>query len=252
MAFLQCEMRSESLRNETTMAVILPYDKSKKTEPRAVLYLLHGRGLNALSWLRYANIELFAEEHNIAVVMPQAGRSFFTDMAFGGNYFTYVTEELPELCSKMFHLDNSPEKTFIAGISMGGYGTLKCILNYPERYAAAAAISSVTDITWRINDTPRDSPAYRDIQAIFGEEPKAGKGDDLFALVSGAAQSAKKPRLFMACGDKDIRLEQNKRLSDFLEKHGFDNTWLQWEGDHDWNFFNPAMEKALAFMFEAR
>jgi len=248
MAFLQCEIRSLSLRNETTLAAILPYDKTKK-DPQSTLYLLHGRGSHALSWLRYANIELFAEENNIAVIMPQADRTFYTDMVFGGSYFTYVTEELPEFCSRIFHLDNAPEKTYVAGISMGGYGTLKCIMNYPERYAAAAAISSVTDITWRIWDTARDSPEYRDIQAVFGEDPKAGASDDLFALAPKAAKAAKKPRLFMACGDQDLRQEQNQRFSDWLKKHGYDNTYDHSEGDHNWHYFNPVMDKALAFMF---
>ena len=124
MALLQCEIRSEALRMDTTLVVVLPYDKTKAA-PKAVLYLLHGRSLNALSWSRCTNVELFAEKHNIALVMPQAGRSFFTDMCFGPDYFSYVTEELPLLCAKMFHLDTSPEKSYVAGISMGGYGTLK-------------------------------------------------------------------------------------------------------------------------------
>ena len=250
MALLQCEIDSESLRMDTQLIVFLPHDKSKAAVPRAILYLLHGRGSSGLSWIRNTNIELFAIKHGLALIMPSAGRSFYTDMAFGGAYFSYITQELPELCKKMFHLDYGPENTYIAGISMGGYGTLKCVLNYPERYAAAAAIGSVTDIAWRINDTPAGSGPYRDLQGVFGADPAIEQTDDLFALAPIAAQSPHKPGLFMACGNQDDKQEQNQRLSDILKKNGFDNTYLNWDGGHNWDFFLPAMDKALAFVFE--
>lgn len=249
MAFLQCEIRSESLRMSTRICVILPQDKSRLTAPGPVLYLLHGKGSNALSWMRFGSIERYANKYDLVVIMPEAGRSFYTDMRYGGDYFSYITRELPELCGRMFHINTSPENTYIAGISMGAYGVLKCALNCPESYSGCVAISPVTDITWRIQDTPLNSPAYRDLQGVFGADLKIAKEDDLFVLADSFTGKKKHPRLFFATGDRD-KLDQNQRFSDLLNRKGFENTFVHWDGVHDSLFFEPALEKGMSFLFE--
>jgi S-formylglutathione hydrolase FrmB len=229
--------------------VILPQDKPQLTTSGPVLYLLHGKGSSALSWMRFSSIERYANKYDLVVIMPEAGRSFYTDMRYGGDYFTYITRELPELCGRMFHMNTSSENTYIAGISMGAYGVLKCALNCPELYAGCVAISPVTDITWRIQDTPINSPAYRDLQGVFGVKPKAAKEDDLFALAESFDEKQKHPRLFFATGDRD-KLDQNQRFSDLLNRKGFYNTFVHWDGVHDLVFFESALEKGMSFLFD--
>lgn len=58
----------------------------------------------------------------LAVVMPEVGRSFYTDMAAGSKYWTFISEELPEIARKFFGLSERREENFAAGLSMGGYG----------------------------------------------------------------------------------------------------------------------------------
>jgi S-formylglutathione hydrolase FrmB len=230
---------------ETSLAVLLP--RNPKPVPGGTLYLLHGRGQSALSWIRHSRIEDHAEKYGMAVIMPEGARSFYTDMHYGGDYFSYITEELPALCGRMFRIEEGPEKTYIAGLSMGGYGALKCAFNRPEQYAGCAAFSAVTDIRWRLENTPRDSPAYRDLRGVFGAEPEPGEADDLFALAGPAAQAAKHPRLFISCGGEDIRLEQNRRLSALLREAGYDHEFQQWPGGHEWDFWEVSIQKALLF-----
>ena len=90
--------------------------------------------------------------------MPEVNRSFYTDMAYGPEYFTYITEELPGLCESMFHISTSSEDRYIAGMSMGGYGCLKAALSHPECYTGCAAISAVTNIHTKIESTPDSAP----------------------------------------------------------------------------------------------
>jgi S-formylglutathione hydrolase FrmB len=149
----------------------------------------------------------------------------------------------------MFHLEQDPAKTWIAGLSMGGYGALKCAFTYPDRYAGCGAFSSVTDIHWRLEDTQRDSGGYRDLQGVFGVPPEAAAGEDLFALAGEAARAPKRPRLMITCGDRDIRRDQNRRLSALLAEQGYPHEYLEWPGDHEWDFWDASIKKALGFFF---
>ncbi|MDR3193591.1 MAG: prolyl oligopeptidase family serine peptidase [Treponema sp.] len=251
MAFLQCEIRSDSIRMSTSLCVILPQDGAEA--PRGMtLYLLHGRGQSAQAWSRYSRIESYAERYGIAVIMPEAGRSFYTDMRNGGSYFTYLTRELPEICGRLFHIPSGPDKTYIAGLSMGGYGALKCCFNRPDLYAGCAAFSSVTDIHWRLENTRKDDPGYRDLQGVFGEKFEPGREDDLFAMAAEAAKSPRRPRLFLTCGNEDVRLEQNLRLSELLRREGYDHAFQRWPGGHDWDFWETSIQKALEFFMPPR
>ena len=139
MAFFHCEIASESLRMATAVDVILP-DKGELSEVKT-LYLLHGLTDDCTGWTRYTAVERYARERGLAVVLPEVQRSFYTDMAYGLPYFTYVSEELPAVCRRMFGLGAARDQNYIFGLSMGGYGAMKCALTYPDRYAGAASFS---------------------------------------------------------------------------------------------------------------
>jgi putative tributyrin esterase len=95
-----------------------------------------------------SSIERYAQENNLAVIMPSVDRSWYTNTAYGANYFDFITEELPELCHKAFGgLSEKREDNIIAGLSMGGYGAVKTALTYPEKYGACIALSGAFDIT---------------------------------------------------------------------------------------------------------
>ncbi|MEI0737949.1 hypothetical protein VQ056_16860 [Paenibacillus sp. JTLBN-2024] len=66
---------------------------------RAARYLLHGAGDNASTWHRLTTIELYAAKYGCTVIMPEANRSYYTDMEYGLEYFRYVTQELPDLAA---------------------------------------------------------------------------------------------------------------------------------------------------------
>src|SRR5262245_52048408 len=122
MALLTCHVYSEALEVKTTISIVLP--RTTKGEA-PVLYLLHGRTDDHTSWQRYTSIERYAEAAGLAVVMPSAHNSFYADEVRGHPYWTYVSEELPSIVQSLFRVSDRPEDTFVAGLSMGGYGALK-------------------------------------------------------------------------------------------------------------------------------
>ena len=111
-----------------------------------LLYLLHGLSDDHTAWVRYTSIERYADAYGLAVVMPQVHRSFYTDQAHGGAFWTFLAEELPELVQRFFVVSARREDTFVAGLSMGGYGALRWALRRPGRFAAAASLSGALDV----------------------------------------------------------------------------------------------------------
>ena len=94
MALLHCELDSKSVRMPTSVMAILPHDVISTSQSPKVLYLLHGCSHNYSVWSRYTSLERYCLPYNLAVIMPEVNRSFYTDMAYGPEYFTYITEEL--------------------------------------------------------------------------------------------------------------------------------------------------------------
>lgn len=155
MAHLRCDFFSESLSHSTSMTVLLPQRTTTRIGmaghpadgPPPVLYLLHGLSDDDTIWLRRTSIERYAAPLGLAVVMPQAQRGFYTDQAYGGRYWTFLTAALPGLLCSLFRVSVRREDTFVAGLSMGGYGAFTWALRQPDRFAAAANLSGAVDIT---------------------------------------------------------------------------------------------------------
>ena len=136
-----------------------------------VLYLLHGLSDDDTIWLRRTSIERYVAPLGLAVVMPQVHRSFYTDEAYGGRYWTFLSEELPALVGSLFRVSSRREDTFVAGLSMGGYGALKWALRQPERFAAAASLSGAVHVAGL--RTRRDRPEDpRLLERVFGDRPR--------------------------------------------------------------------------------
>src|ERR671939_265941 len=163
MVHLRCDFFSEALSLSTSMTVLLPQQTTTQiglagravSGPPPVLYLLHGLSDDDTIWLRRTSIERYVAPLGLAVVMPQVHRSFYTDEAYGGRYWTFVSQELPELVGRFFRVSQRREDTFVAGLSMGGYGALKLALRRPERFAAAASLSGALGVMRRISGPGR-------------------------------------------------------------------------------------------------
>ena len=250
MALLHCELDSKSVRMPTSVMAILPHDVISTSQSPKVLYLLHGCSHNYSVWSRYTSLERYCLPYNLAVIMPEVNRSFYTDMAYGPEYFTYITEELPGLCESMFHISTSSEDRYIAGMSMGGYGCLKAALSHPECYTGCAAISAVTNIHTKIESTPDSAPKKRDFRAIFGENLLISNQDDLYTLALQAKASGKPlPDFHLFCGTKDHFYQEILVFCDFLKKQEFSVSFDGWTGTHDWDFWDQAIFKVITHFF---
>lgn len=256
MARIQLDLHSDVLGKAMSATVILPQKNNTligmKTEGSPVcdtLWLLHGLSDDHTIWSRRTSIERYASERGIAVVMPGADRSWYTDMKYGGAYFTYLTEELPAVCRSLFRcMSADREHNLIAGLSMGGYGAMKAALTYPDRYRAAASLSGALDLNRYIGGKdPGDNPEW---YAILGNFADFENGpNDLFAVARRAAFGIH-PDLFLWCGTEDGLLGDNRRFVAHLKTLGIFCEYRESEGDHSWQYWDKHIQSALSFFFD--
>ena len=245
MAHVRCDFRSEVMEMNTSMTVVLP--EGTALEERPVVYLLHGLEDNCTGWARYTSVERYAREHQAALVIPEAQRSWYADMRTGLPYFRFVHDELPALCRRFFRFSAAREKNYVMGLSMGGYAALRCALQTPERYAGVAAFSAVTDLPRRV--ARAEGRLRGEFAAIFGPELSVPEDCDLFALAE-RADAARLPEIYLACGEQDELCPDVERFAAALAERGAPVRFEGWNGGHDWGFWDGAARRAFDRMWK--
>ena len=258
MAYIELTYRSAALKMNVTVSVVLPEKKGGAGAPGEgtfkTLYLLHGLTDNHTDWIRKSNIERYAMEHGIAVVMPEVARSWYTDTRYDMKYFTFVADELPAVCRSYFKgMSPRREDNLIAGLSMGGYGALKVALRRPDAFCACAALSGSLDIT-------RQGRPYllEEWQSLFGYDLKdaselKGSEHDVFALARKNHEAGVAfPKLYLWCGLQDSLIEVNRAYHAMLEELHVPHRFEESEGDHSWPWWDRHIRTALAFLMEEK
>jgi len=252
MAQLRVDFASEALALGTSMTVLLPERASTQigltghasAAPPPVLYLLHGLTDDNTAWTRYTSIERYAAARGIAVVMPQVHRSFYADEANGSRFFTFLSQELPAVVSSFFRVSTRREDTFVAGLSMGGYGAFKWALREPARFAAAASLSGALDVAGmeRHDDRPH---IVELLGRVFGR-PVAGTDDDLLHLLAAGRRDL--PRLLLRCGTEDHLLGANQRFVAACREHDVDLDADFGPGAHEWGYWDTQIQTVLDWL----
>lgn len=256
-----CNFFSKVLNNHVDVNVLLPAMPdnahifhsleevyAQRTIP--VLYLLHGALDDYSMWLRQTNIERFAEEAGIAVVMPSGQNGFYSNAIYGLQYFDYITKELPAFIEYTFPVSKERKDRFIAGPSMGGYGASKCAMSCPDRYQAFGDFSGAVDpekLEPLMKEMGFDFFRY---DFIFGGSDKVtGSKDDLKVLAVNCRHLAVKPHAFIACAQEDYNnYEMNYQLHLKLEECGFETYFFAGHGGHNWIYWDKCIEAFIKLM----
>lgn len=270
MALLHVNFFSEVLGLSCSMDVILPelargqigMPGAGRTDDVPVLYLLHGMSDDHTIWQRRTSIERYAAPIGLAVVMPTTHLGWYTDTCYGLDYFTFIADELPEICHSLFpQLTRERDRTFAAGLSMGGYGAFKLALARPERFGRAASLSGALDIIGQMRYAAASSDEGLHVgkprefwTAAFGEPGEPGFEDnDLLVLAERARSICSDagiafPELWAWCGTEDGLLDQNRRVTTALSDMGYSVDYHESEGAHTWDRWDAQIRPALEFL----
>ena len=233
MAYFRIDFYSSVLDMATDIILTVP--EGIEVENAPVVLLLHGLGDNASGWSRYTRCEQYGREKGVIIVLPEVQRSFYMDMDEGLDYLTYITEELPLWIKKTFRFNG---KWYVMGLSMGGYGALKCGLLRRDLFCGMAAFSPVADIRRWFEE--HDNDEQRAVRKIIGEE------DDIYYLFKRYGENS---QLFLSCGTEDGLFSHSLGLSEYLDNLPVvKKTWFV-EGTHSWRFWDESLSRALDYYF---
>lgn len=258
MAILQYKISSQALGTKTNVTVILPTPSPFELEQRLgerfyedgrkyqVLYLYHGTHGDSWDWLRFSRIESYAQQRRLAVVMPEVLNSSFHNIPNSYAYYDYVSQELPRIINWTFPISRRRENTFVAGLSMGGSGAFKVGMANPETFGAVASLSGGFQLAERIEADRTCLHA-----AAFGpEERLTGTVEDPYWLARELVERGTDyPRLYLCCGTEDaLCYASNVEFRSYLDKIGFDYTYHEQPGGHDWDFWDSEIRRVLDWL----
>ena len=252
MALIQMCFLSTALKRTVPVTVILPVDNTAFAQKKKVfptLYLLHGLLGSHMDWVSNTRIQQWAEERGLAVVMPSGENSFYIDQQLPNqDYGAFIGQELVEMTRRTFPLSHKREETFLAGLSMGGFGAIRNGLKYADTFGYVAGLSSAVHIFEMAPDAPGRTLFQEDL--VFGDLEAARKTDKnpRVALSRARSSGMEIPRLYMCCGLQDSLLASNRSLRDYFLDNGVSLTYRESEGKHDWDFWYSQIQNVLDWL----
>ena len=257
MALMHVQFYSNVLEKAAGMEVLLPEpykDRPGISSPGypvrlKSLYLLHGLTNDHTAWQRQSRLERYAAGLPLAVIMPDGGRSFYTDMACGPKYWTFLSQELPRLCEHMFPLSPRREDRFVCGLSMGGYGAVKLGVNRPDLFSYAASLSGALQVERFLEGA--GSSVNPELLSIFGSvQDFRHSPNDLFyqaERLAGHDQGQAVPHFYISCGTEDSLLSASRNFRDTFSSL-LPITYQEEPGGHDWDFWDRQLKRVLDWL----
>ena len=258
MSLIEVNFISECLMRTVTLQAIIPFDQisspGASEEPPAAyptLYLLHGVFGNYTDWVSGTCIQRWAEEKNLAVIMPSGENHFYLDCEANGERFSeFIGRELPEKMRRLFPLSEKRSETFIGGLSMGGFGAIYNGLRYSDTFSWICGLSSglmfdALDQGTALLSDPLFGKPFR--KTIFGEPFTGGKNDLRVRAEELAASAAPEdlPHFYLCCGLEDSLLEDNRKFRSYLQNLGYSVIYEEGPGGHEWDFWNRYIRRIL-------
>jgi len=259
-------VKSSILNRNVNYTIYLPagYDQSERTYP--VVYLLHGYTDDNTAWFQFGEVNRYADKGitdgtipPMIIVMPDADSSFYINSYDGKEKYEdfFVKEFIPAI-EKTWRIKAQKRFRGVAGLSMGGYGTMIYALKYPELFAAAAPLSAAfladEDLTAMPDNNWERMMAQLYGRGLKGKDrlTKAWYDNSIPKLVeTKSADDLKKVRYWIDCGDDDLLIKGNCNLHIMLTEKKVPHEFRVRDGVHDWNYWRTGIVDALKFIGES-
>ena len=142
-------VRSESMNKDIKIVAVRP-DKAVKGEKCPVIYLLHGHGGQAKTWMDVRpDLPEIADRDGIIFVCPDGNRdSWYWDSPLvpESRYETFISKELIEYTDKNLNAIPDRSKRAITGLSRGGHGAMWNAIRHQDMFGAVGTTSGGMDI----------------------------------------------------------------------------------------------------------
>lgn len=221
-----------------------------------VLYLLHGLTDNHRAWVEKGQMDRVMDEliacgeiPPMVVVMPNAGDrdtrriwNGYFNMP-GWNYEDFFFQELLPAVEEKYRAGGSKGQRAVAGLSMGGGGSVGYAVAHPDAFAACYAMSAWLDGEKR-DDVKLDDKMGLLTNAVHERCPmrllEQADEQQLSALRS--------VRWYIDCGDDDFLFDQNVEFYKKLRQKRIPAQLRVRDGGHTWEYWHNALRLCLPFV----
>ncbi|TVY10087.1 alpha/beta hydrolase [Paenibacillus cremeus] len=222
-----------------------------------VIYLLHGLYGNEASWLMKGNAETTLDAmiasgqlRECIVVMPSDGGygqgTFYMNWYDGsGRFEDYLLYDLIPAIDMEYRTIAERESRAVCGLSMGGFGAFMLALRNPGLFGAAASISGALTAANLITEELLRTELCRMIGPVKGPHVRE---HDLHVLAARMVGEENRPELHFNCGTSDYLYPLNTAYTVLLEQLGYPHEYMEFEGEHTWDYFGEHLTEALQFM----
>lgn len=243
MALTTVEFSSEALARTARMNVLIP---DGIASPCPVLYLHHGLGDTYTTFAQRTDLEQYVQQHNLIVVTPDAGDSWFcNDPRPGGlAWEEHLAVEVVDYMDANFPTIAAREGRGLAGFSMGGYGAIMLGMKHPDRFSAISTHAGSFAFGHALRPDRPERSAF--MQAVA---PPGGPYD-LWQLAPRLAADGPDMAIRFDVGKGDHLLEINRRLHALLEELGIKHEYEEVDGGHQWAYVNRQLPVTLQYASE--
>lgn len=232
--------------------VVLPADYDTSVTTRyPVLYLLHGLTGHYSDWISRTNVADYAAQYRIIIVTPEGNDGWYTDSATlaTDKYESYILKELIPDVQQRFRTIEARYGRAIAGLSMGGYGSIKFGLKSPSTFVFVGSMSGAFGVT-RASEQEVGANRWQSVLSVFGPVGSdTRKANDVFDLISQfpAARINELPFFYLDCGTEDSPLifPYNRRLSELMSEKKIPHEYRELPGDHSWGYWDRQVREVL-------
>jgi enterochelin esterase-like enzyme len=260
--FESLSISSKILGREVKYSVYLPADYETSSRRYPVVYLLHGYTDNETAWVQFGEANQAADRAiavreipPMIIVMPDAGVTWYVNDFKGKERYEdmFFQEFIPYIDS---HYRTRPQKEFrgIAGLSMGGYGTLLYAFHHPDMFVACVAFSAGV---WTDDEIENmDEGFYNKVcLPLYGTDENNGrisnhwKNNSILELArTMPKEEIEKVRIMLDCGDGDFLYKGNSMLHITLSDRKIQHEYRVRDGEHNWTYWRTGITEGLKFI----
>lgn len=237
-------VESQSMQKKIKVVYIVPQQLlEQNVRPCVSVYLLHGYGGNAKSWIELKpELVEIADEKGMLFICPDGKNSWYWDSPTNASYRyeTFVASELVKYTDAHYVTIPDRKARAVSGLSMGGHGALWLSIRHKDTFGAAGSMSGGVDIrpfpkNWEMKEqlgTYEDNEEVWNSHTVVTQLDKIQNGD--LALI-------------IDCGESDFFLNVNKELHQLLLDKKIDHDFITRPGGHTGAYWSNSIDYHLLF-----
>jgi S-formylglutathione hydrolase FrmB len=258
------KLSSNIMGKEMAYSIYLPEDYKNSNRSYPVLYLLHGYSDDETGWTQFGEVQHIADQSihsgeapQMIIVMPDGGVTFYMNSQDEKEKYEdyFIKEFMPHIESN-YRIRKKKEYRAVAGLSMGGFGSMLLATKNPDLFAAAAPLSGAFWTDDEVTSMADDRWNGR-MASLFGGKGAKGKArltdhwyknSVLKIIETGQADKLKSLRYYIDCGDDDFLIKGNMALHATMLDKGIPHEFRVRDGGHTWSYWRSALPEVLKFV----